>query len=74
MFRVWTANDDDPEDLARRLEAHLNEFAAEVIDVSYSVRNSHFVMAIYRPVEPAVDARSEAAVSVAEEIVGDAQT
>ena len=73
MFEVWTANDTDAEGLARRLEAHLNEFAAEVVSVSYAVAGKHFVMAVYRPVEPADDVALEAVVELAEEIVAGAQ-
>jgi hypothetical protein len=73
MFKVWTGSDADADSLARQLEAHLNEFAAEVVAISYSVADDHFVMAVYRPVEVSVDDRMEAAVGVAEDIVSDAQ-
>jgi hypothetical protein len=73
MFSVWTASDDDPDALARRLEAHLNEFAADVLAVSYSVASQHFVMAVYRRVEASTEDRLEAAVGIAEDIVSDAQ-
>jgi hypothetical protein len=73
MFKVWTASDSDPEALARRLQAHLNEFAADVLDIGYSVAERHFVLAVYRQLEASEDDHVEAAVDIAEEIVGDAQ-
>src|SRR5262245_35773685 len=73
VFEVWTAEDDNAEDLARRLEARLNEYAAQVISVSYTVADKHFVMAVYQPVQPLDDDALEAAVEVAEEIVAQAQ-
>ena len=72
MFKTWTASDEDPEALARAVEGHLNEFAAEV-SVGYAVAEKHFVMVVYRQVEAAQNDRQEAAVSVAEEIVEQAQ-
>ena len=73
MLQVWTAEDDDGEALARRLETHLNEFADHVLSVSYSVAGKHHVMAVYHAVEPSEDASMGVAVSIAEEIVADAQ-
>ena len=73
MFQVWTGSSHDPAALARQLEAHLNEFAAEVVSVSYSVAGKHFALAVYRPIETWPDDSMEAAVSIAEEIVADAQ-
>ena len=73
MFKTWTASDEDPEALARAVEGHLNEFAEEVISVSYGIGGRHFVMVGYRKVEAAQNDRQEAAVSVAEEIVEQAQ-
>lgn len=73
MFKTWTASDDSPEQLARTLEAHLNEFAEDVISVGYAVHDRHFVIVVYRPVERAQSHSLEAAVSVAEEIVEQAQ-
>ena len=73
VFKTWTASDDDPEQLARTLEAHLNEFADDVISVGYAVQDRHFVIVVYRPVAVAQGHSLEAAVSVAEEIVEQAQ-
>ena len=73
MFKTWTASDEDPEALARAVEGHLNEFAEDVISVSYAIAGRHFVMVVYRQVEAAQNDRQEAAVSVAEEIVEQAQ-
>ena len=73
MFKTWTASDDDPQALARALEGHLNEFALDVVSVGYAVAEKHFVMVVYRQVEAAQDDRQEAAVSLAEEIVEQAQ-
>ncbi len=73
VFKTWTASDHDPEQLARTLEAHLSEFAQEVISVGYAVSDRHFVLVVYRPLEADHDHRLEAAVSVAEEIVEQAQ-
>ena len=67
MFRVWTSDDDDIDRLARELEAHLNEFADEVLSVSYAVDGVHRVLAVYRAVE--LTAESAEAVAQAEEIV-----
>jgi hypothetical protein len=65
MYKTWTASRDDGRVLARELEAHLNEFAAEVVSVSYAVSKSHYVLAVYRP----VDSQEEAAVTLAEQII-----
>jgi hypothetical protein len=74
MFKTWSASDDDPEALARMVEGHLNEFAAIIESVSYSVAHgTHHVMAVYRPIEPLDDDHAEAAVSVAEDILERAQ-
>ncbi len=73
MFKTWTASDDDLETLARALEGHLNEFAQEVVSLGYAIAEKHYVIVVYRVVEPAQNDRQEAAVSVAEEIVERAQ-
>ena len=73
MFKTWSASDSEPEALARMLEGHLNEFAQEVVSVGYAVADRHFVIVVYRTIEPAEGARVEAAVSMAEEIVEQAQ-
>ena len=59
--------------MARAVEGHFNEFAEKVINVSYAIGGRHFVMVVYRQVEAAQNDRQEAAVSVAEEIVEQAQ-
>ena len=70
MFNTWTDSDDDAESLARKLEGHLNEYAEDVISVSYSVDGGrHHVLAVYRPVELFEDGQMEAVVSIAESIV-----
>lgn len=75
MFKSWTASDPDPEALARHLEGHLNEYAEVILSVSYSVSaGRHHVLAVYRPIEPLGDDHLEAAVTLAEEIVEEAQT
>lgn len=69
MFRTWVHSDPDPEGLARALEAHLNEYAEEVLSVSYSVDRTHHVLAVYRGIETAGSARAEAALAEAEDII-----
>ncbi|HLJ68894.1 MAG TPA: hypothetical protein VKX16_16175 [Chloroflexota bacterium] len=67
MYRTWTASAEDAESLARALEAHLNEFAEEVISVGYAVTGSHHVLAVYRELEGSLQAG--AVVAVAEQIL-----
>ncbi|MBV9279137.1 MAG: hypothetical protein JOZ41_03560 [Chloroflexi bacterium] len=74
MYKTWCASAEDPETLARVLEAHLNEFADEVVSVSYSVDRHHHVLAVYRPVEPGELGSQQAAVTVAERIIDHAQS
>lgn len=75
MFKAWTASDEDSRELARQLEGHLNEYAEVVISVGYSVEaGRHYVFAVYTPVEAVGEDDLEAAVSMAEEIVEEAQT
>lgn len=70
MFKTWTASAKELPALARAVEGHLNEFAEEVISVSYAIAGAeHHVLVVYRPVELELDATLEAAVSVAEDIV-----
>jgi DNA-binding winged helix-turn-helix (wHTH) protein len=60
--------------LSRSLEAHLNEFAEDVVSVGYAVDGGlHSVLLVYRPVEASGDGELEAVVSVSEEIVDQAQ-
>ncbi len=73
MYKTWTSSHDDAETVARDLEVHLNEYAEEVISVAYSVDDRHHVLAVYRAIGPATEAQHEAAVSVAEQILDDAQ-
>ena len=68
MFRTWVGAADTAEELARKLEAHLNEFADEVISVSYDVGDQHRALAVYRPVETTSEL-AEAAVAEAEQVV-----
>ena len=72
MYKTWVASAADEATVARGLEAHLNEFADEVISVCYSVAQEHHVLAVYRPIEPTFAAQSEA-VAVAENIIDHAQ-
>lgn len=74
MYRVWTASAGTPDALARSLEMHLNEFAEEIVAVSYAVTDAHHVLAVYRAVDLSGRPAVEAAVAVAEELVsGDAE-
>ena len=74
MFKTWTGSDEDPESLARAVEGHLNEFAQVVVSVGYAIADTrHHVLLVYEGVEAAQDDRMEAAVSIAEEIVEEAQ-
>lgn len=74
MFKAWTADDADPEVLARLVEGYLNEHADLMISVSYSVSaGRHHVLAVYKPIETTADDSLEAAVSLAEEIAEEAQ-
>lgn len=67
MYKAWHGSGDDMSVVTRRLEAHLNEFAEEVISVSYAISTGHHILAVYRTVEVA-DTES-AAVVAAEEII-----
>ena len=60
--------------MARAIESHLNEFAERVLSVGYAIDGTrHHALVVYEALEPAVDSRMEAAVSVAEAIVEEAQ-
>ena len=74
MYKCWTCQGKDAGEAARSLEAHLNEFAAEVISVAYAVEGLHYVLAVYRAVDAAAPAAEEAAVSAAEHIIERAVT
>lgn len=69
MYRTWTGSADDPETVARALEAHLNEFADVVISVAYAVDAGHHVLAVYTEIDAGGDRVEEAAVAVAEQII-----
>jgi hypothetical protein len=73
MYKTWVASATDAETLARNLEIHLNEFASEVISVSYAVNDVHQVLAVYREIDMSVEQRAEEAVNVAEHILDGAQ-
>jgi hypothetical protein len=72
VYRTWTASAEDAETLARALEIHLNEFAEDVLSVSYAVNEAHHVLVVYTPIEPIALAEDEAAVAVAEQIIDSA--
>lgn len=70
MFKTWTISGEELPALARAVEGHLNEFAEEVISVSYAIaEDQHHVLVVYRPVELEHEASLEAAISIAEDIV-----
>ncbi|HZS94049.1 MAG TPA: hypothetical protein VFA78_04570 [Chloroflexota bacterium] len=69
MYKCWTCQGSDAGEAARYLEAHLNEFAAEVISVAYAVADQHYILAVYRSVDAAAPAVEEAAVTAAEQII-----
>ncbi|GAC1321154.1 MAG: hypothetical protein NVSMB22_06320 [Chloroflexota bacterium] len=72
MYKTWTAHAEDADALARSLEAHLNEFAEEVVSVSYAIGTDHCVLAVYRQIDAGTDVREEAAVTLAEKIIDEA--
>jgi hypothetical protein len=70
MYKAWWASAEGGEELAQKLEAQLNEFAGEVIAVSYAVdTGTHHVLAVYREVESSEGSSAEEAVAVAERII-----
>lgn len=69
MFKTWCASADQLETLARDLEAHLNEYADEVVAVSYAIGDAHAILAVYKPVEPGALVGEAEAVVAAEEII-----
>ena len=75
MFKTWTASDGDAEALARVVEGHLNEHADFIESVSYAVdEGRHHVLVVYRPLNATDEPQAEAAVSLAEDIVEQAQS
>jgi hypothetical protein len=73
MYRTWVSSASDAETLARALEAHLNEHAEDIIAVSYAVTTAHHVLAVYREIDISTQQPVEAAVTVAEQIIDEAQ-
>lgn len=73
MYKTWTGFADDAPTVARDLEAHLNEYAGEVVSVAYAVSDLHYVLAVYREVDAGHEASHEAAVSIAEQIIDHAK-
>ncbi|HEX6507268.1 MAG TPA: hypothetical protein VF221_06520 [Chloroflexota bacterium] len=73
MIKTWTGSSQDVETLARDLEAHLNEFADEVLSVSYAVSDGHHALAVYKLVEPRDRAQVDMAVTTAEHIIEHSQ-
>jgi hypothetical protein len=65
MYRAWTASADDPEELSRAVELHLNEFAAEIVSVAYAVDRSHHALVVYRPIGAEVSEDAAEAVATA---------
>ncbi len=75
MLKTWTASHHDAAALAEILEAYLNEFAETVLSVGYAVTDErHQVMVVYQVLEAAKDDRTEAAVTLAVDIVEQAQS
>ena len=73
MYRTWVFSAPDSETLARNLEVHINEFADEIISVSYSVHTNHHVLVVYRGIDATSSEHEETAVSVAEHIIDGTQ-
>jgi hypothetical protein len=73
MYKAWHTSASNPATLARRIEAHLNEHAHEVLSVSYAISGEHFALVVYRPTE-LIEAGTElAAVESAEHIIEQSQ-
>lgn len=68
MYKTWSTSAGDAGNLAQSLEAHLNEFAEDIVSVSYAVDGEHHVLVVYRPVEITLESADEA-VAVAEQII-----
>jgi hypothetical protein len=73
MLRVWTASADSADELAGNLESFLNEFAADVVSVSYTVTEAHHVLVVYRPFDLEAGKAEETAVALAEQIIDEAE-
>jgi hypothetical protein len=72
MFKAWSARARDQQALERTIEAHLNEFADEVVSVAYAVADQHYALIVYRPLETEEEAAG-VAVAVAEQIIDEHQ-
>ncbi len=72
MYKAWWCSAPAGETLAKLVEAHLNEFADEVISVAYSISDEHNVLAIYREIAESHESEMEASVSIAEQILDEA--
>lgn len=73
MYKVRTVAANDADGLARAVEAHINEYAEDVISVSYAIERQHIALLVYRPVNLASEAPVEEAVNVAEHILDEYQ-
>lgn len=73
MFKTYAASSRQIDSLTRDLEAHLNEFADEVVSVAYAVNDRHHVLAVYKTLELSIEDSQEVAVSEAEHIIEGAQ-
>lgn len=69
MYKTWTGSSTELDTLARDLEAHLNEYADEVVGLGYAVTDAHHVLVVYKLVEADMHHRGEVAVSEAEHII-----
>jgi len=69
MYRTWTASADDPEELSRAVEVHLNEFADEIISVAYAVHAGHHALVVYRPIGMESGASAAEAVATADALL-----
>lgn len=69
VYQVWTASAESAEALEHKLEVQLNEFAEEVVSVSYAVTDSggHHVLLVYRGIASGTGLRAAVAAEVAEE-------
>jgi hypothetical protein len=73
VYKTWAFSAQDGETVARNLEAHLNEYASEVVSVSYAVAAEHHVLAVYRVIDVPDAVGAEYAVTAAEHIIDQAQ-
>ena len=73
MFKAWSGSAGNAEALARSLEAHLNEFAEQVISVGYAISGGHHALVVYRTIDISESEPTQTAVEVAESILDDAR-